>query len=135
MDLNQRITLLQSALLSHLSMLPWCPRSDSNRHGLLAHRIFLLLYVTIALIYLAPLLSGGTLSVYFIPRTRHILSCSLDYVFTVSYDLGGWCIVSTHLFGYIFPTIGIRQGVTIGTQQFIIFYCIVVPVTVFMVEF
>ena len=28
----------------------------------------------------------------------HILCCSLDYVFSISYDLGGWCIVSTHLY-------------------------------------
>jgi hypothetical protein len=26
-----------------------------------------------------------------------LLCCSLDYVFTISFDLGGWCIVSTHL--------------------------------------
>lgn len=38
-------------------------------------QIFLLLYVTIAA----------------------LLRCSLDYVFTISYDLGGWYIVSTHL--------------------------------------
>jgi len=37
--------------------------------------IFLLLYVTIAT----------------------FLCCSLDYVFTISDDLGGWYIVSTHL--------------------------------------
>lgn len=37
--------------------------------------IFLLLYVTIAA----------------------LLRCSLDYVFSISYDLGGRCIVSTHL--------------------------------------
>ena len=29
--------------------------------------------------------------------TNKLLSCSLDYVFTISCDLGGWCIVSTHL--------------------------------------
>ena len=38
-------------------------------------RIFLLLYVTIAA----------------------LLRCSLDYVFSISHDLGGWYIVSTHL--------------------------------------
>ena len=38
-------------------------------------RIFLLLYVAIAA----------------------LLRCSLDYVFTISYDLGGSSIVSTHL--------------------------------------
>ena len=26
-----------------------------------------------------------------------LLRCSLDYVFSISYDLGGWYIVSTHL--------------------------------------
>lgn len=38
-------------------------------------RIFLLLHVTMA----------------------SLLSCSLDYVLTISFDLGCWCIVSTHL--------------------------------------
>ena len=41
-----------------------------------AQRIFLLLYVTIAA----------------------FLRCSLDHVFTISYDLGSWCMASTHLF-------------------------------------
>ena len=40
-----------------------------------AQQIFLLLYVTIAT----------------------LLCCSLDYVFSISHDLGGWYIVSTHL--------------------------------------
>ena len=40
-----------------------------------SRQIFLLLYVTIAA----------------------LLRCSLDYVFSISYDLGGRCIVSTHL--------------------------------------
>lgn len=40
-----------------------------------AQQIFLLLYVTIAA----------------------FLRCSLDYVFSISSDLGGWYIVSTHL--------------------------------------
>lgn len=46
-------------------------------HGIRIHteRIFLLLYVAIAI----------------------LRCCSLDYVFSISYDLGGRCIVSTHL--------------------------------------
>ena len=41
----------------------------------LHRRIFLLLYVTIAT----------------------LLCCSLDHVFTISIDLGGWYMISTHL--------------------------------------
>jgi hypothetical protein len=58
-------------------------------------RIFLLLYVTIAV----------------------LRRCSLDYVFTISFDLGGWCIVSTHLFfSTIFSSITISKCMTIRTQ-------------------
>ena len=47
--------------------------------------IFILLYVTIAA----------------------LLRCSLDYVFTISLDLGDWYIVSTLLFGAVLSTIRI----------------------------
>ena len=53
----------------------WCGWPDSNRHGLAPNRFSSLLYVTIAI----------------------FLCCSPDYVFSISHDLGGWYIVSTHL--------------------------------------
>jgi len=32
---------------------------------------------------------------------RKLLRCSLDYFFSMPFGLGGWCIVSTHYFGFL----------------------------------
>ncbi len=53
----------------------WCSERDLNPHDIKYQGIFLLLYVAIAA----------------------LLRCSLDYFFSISYDLGGRYIVSTHL--------------------------------------
>jgi len=42
-----------------------------------------------------------------------IKRCSPDYVFTISNDLGGWYIVSTHLFGAILASIRISKSMAI----------------------
>ena len=41
--------------------------------------------------------------------------CSLDYVFTMHFCLGGWYIVSTHLFPAILTTIRVCKSMTIRT--------------------
>ena len=64
-----------------------------------------------------------------------LLRCSLDYVFSISYDLGGWYIVSTHLFGTIFSTIRFCLSMTIGTKQLKVFNYIIVCVSIFMMNF
>lgn len=58
-----------------------------------AQQIFLLLHVTMAA----------------------FLRCSLDYVLTISFDLGCWYIVSTHLFGAVFTPIRLCKCMAIRT--------------------
>ena len=44
---------------------------------------------------------------YYSMSPQPLTRCSLDSIFTISYDLGGWCIVSTHYallhIGTVFP--------------------------------
>ena len=107
-----KISCLEGRRASQLRYNPlWCRRPDSNWYGTLVPSDFrtTLCHHSPNNQWLIDGLDTSFNSILQIKLFEHhwLLSCSLDSIFTISYDLGGWCIVSTHYallhIGTVFP--------------------------------
>ena len=106
--------------LIRICLLPPTPQSiGGHLTGSVARRSTFFIFRIPLMVRVAGLepARAKTQQIFFTTPCRHgrARRCSPDYVFSISYDLGGWYIVSTHLFSAILTTIRVSKSMAIWT--------------------